>query len=169
MRKRGAAHLPWDEDQEASLERLPLAELLFGVRGEVLDELRELVLGASHLEGEARHVEVIGGMSLRSKREVFGLVRRIQGMDLESKRLLLSLGRGVVELLSAELGEEDDEGPRAERAPGPVSPPVAQDEREGESADVEAPPCAGCQGEGPDRAPLGDEPAASRGAAGRPA
>ncbi|WP_437656914.1 hypothetical protein [Sorangium sp. So ce1182] len=165
VRRRGAGLLDLDEDvdDDDSPRPLPLAELLFGVRGEVLDELRELALNASHVDEEARHAEVIGRMSLRSKREVFGLVRRIQGMDVESKQLLLSLGRGVVKLLSAELGEgEEGKGAGAEHAPGPVNPPVAQDEREREKADAES-------SEAPDRAPLGDEPAGAHGDAEQPA
>ncbi|XXY54665.1 hypothetical protein WME91_26385 [Sorangium sp. So ce269] len=163
VRRRGAGLLDLDEDvdEDDSPKPLPLAELLFGVRGEVLDELRELALNASHVDEEARHAEVIGRMSLRSKREVFGLVRRIQGMDVESKQLLLSLGRGVVKLLSAELGE-GEEGKGAEHAPGPASRPVAQDERERQKADAES-------SEAPDRAPLGDEPAGADGDAEQPA
>jgi hypothetical protein len=160
VRKRGAELLPWDEDSDALPERIPLAELLFGVRSEVLDELRELVLGASHLDGEARYTDVLGSMSLRSKREVFGLVRRVQHMDVESKRLLLNLGRGVVKLLSAELGEEEeDAGARAERTPTPDHRPAAQDERDGKRDGVPAPPCAACEGGGTDKAPFGVEPA----------
>ncbi|HTN89034.1 MAG TPA: hypothetical protein VL242_35395 [Sorangium sp.] len=163
VRKRGSDFLSWDEEGNFLSERLPLAEILFGVRGEVLDELRELVLGAGHLEGEARYTEVIGGMSLRSKREVFGLVRRVQHMDVESKRLLLSLGRGVVKLLSAELGEEEeDAGARAERAPTPDHRPAAQDERYGKRGDSQAPPCAACEGGGTDQAPVGVEIAEER-------
>ncbi|KYG09322.1 hypothetical protein BE21_18480 [Sorangium cellulosum] len=161
VRKRGAELLSWDEDGDVLPERLPLADILFGVRGEVLDELRELVLGAGHLEGEARYAEVIGGMSLRSKREVFGLVRRVQHMDVESKRLLLSVGRGVVKLLSAELGEEEaDAGARGERAPTPEHGPAAQDERDGKRGDAQAPPCATCEGAGTDQAAVGVEPVA---------
>ncbi|WP_437576465.1 hypothetical protein [Sorangium sp. So ce887] len=163
VRKRGADLLSWDEDGDFLSERLPLADILFGVRGEVLDELRELVLGAGHLEGEARYAEVIGGMSLRSKREVFGLVRRVQHMDAESKRLLLSVGRGVVKLLSAELGEEEeDAGSRAEHAPTPDHGPAAQDERDGKRGDLQAPPCAACEGGGTDQAPVGVEAAEER-------
>jgi hypothetical protein len=160
IRRRGEELLPWDEDSEDSSEHIPLAELLFGVRSEVLDELRELVLGASHLDGEARYTEVLGSMSLRSKREVFGLVRRVQHMDVESKRLLLNLGRGVVKLLSAELDEEEeDAGARAESTPTPDHRPAAQDERDGRRDGVQAPPCAACEGGGTDQAPVGVEPA----------
>ena len=106
-RVRGSRSLPLHPDVDVLLERLPRAELLFGVRGEVLNELQQLLLGTSHLAGEARSGEVIRGMRERSKHEVSGMVRRIQRMDVDSKRLLLGLSRGLTELLSADLREHD--------------------------------------------------------------
>jgi hypothetical protein len=108
-RMRGERSLPFHGDLDTLREHLPWAELLFSVRGEVLNELRQLVLSTGHLDEEARAGEVIRGLSERSQREVFGLVSRVRKMDVDAKRLLLSLSRGVVELLSTDLEEHEAE------------------------------------------------------------
>jgi hypothetical protein len=98
--------LPRHEPEPPPLpRRFPRAALLFGVRDETLRELHELVQASQHIEGAARYDQVMSGMSARARHEIARLVVRLRGLDPNSKRLIVSIARGVIRLLSEDPAE----------------------------------------------------------------